>query len=440
MSLPSDAAGARTLRKAGWRLIPLLAIGYAIAYMDRVNVGFAALQMNRDLGFSPTVYGLGAGIFFLSYAVCELPANLLLLRFGARRWLARIMLTWGLIAGCMALVRGPHSFYALRFALGMAEAGFFPGVMYYLSLWFPPAVRARAISQFYIAFPLSSVVMGALAGALMGLNGRWGLAGWQWLFVVEALPAVIMSGVVFFFLPDSPADAAWLSGSERSWLAAELALARPEVSPQQVHSEDWPAALRDPRTYGMGIFLFLTLGTSYAFSFCAPEIISRATGLGVGPTGWIVAAYSLAGAAAMIVNGAHSDRTRERRWHIVVPCLMMAAGLLVGGTTRQPWVVVGSIAWTSVWFYSLQGPALAAPSRFLHGKSMAAGFALITMFSIVSGFAAPYLMGLLKTRLGDYQSGLTFLALPSLVGGALMLWLLRSTNEPRLRPLAVPRP
>jgi ACS family tartrate transporter-like MFS transporter len=419
--------GERTLRKAAWRLIPLLAIGYAIAYMDRVNLGFASLQMNRDLGFSPQVYGFGAGIFFLSYAACELPANLLLLKFGARRWLARIMLTWGLVAGAMALVQGPRSFFALRFALGMAEAGFFPGVMYYLCLWFPTAMRARAISWFYIAFPLSSVLMGAVAGSLMGLDGRWGLAGWQWLFLVEAIPAVLMSAVIFFCLPDGPDQAGWLSAAERRWLAAELALAADDPVPS--HGADWPAALRDPRTCGMGLFLFLTLGTSYAFSFCAPEIISRATGLGVSPTGWIVAAYSLGGAAAMIFNGAHSDRTRERRWHIVLPCLMMTIGLLIGGLSTLPWVTVGSIAWTSLWFYSLQGPALAAPSRFLNGKSMAAGFAVINMFSIVSGFAAPYLMGLLKSRLGDFQSGLTWLALPSLLGGAVMFCLLKPVER-----------
>jgi ACS family tartrate transporter-like MFS transporter len=294
--------------------------------------------------------------------------------------------------------------------------------MYYLSLWFPASVRARAISRFYISLPLASVVMGALAGALMGLNGRLGLAGWQWLFVVEAIPALGMSFLIFRLLPDGPESAPWLSSDERTWLAEELAAeASPSVS---AHGADWPRALRDRRTLAMGLFLFLTLGTSYAFSFCAPAIISGATGLGVGPTGWIVAGYSLAGAAMMMINGAHSDRTGERRLHIVIPCLLMAVGLLVGGLSCHPWVVVGSIAWTSLWFYAMQGPALAIPPTFLKGKSMAAGFAIINMCAIVSGFAAPYLMGLLKDLTGDYQRGLTLLAVPSVAAAGLMCRLL----------------
>ncbi len=437
MDLPLDSSdavaniGRRTLRKASWRLIPLLSLGYAISYMDRVNIGFASLQMNRDLGFSASVYGFGAGIFFLSYAACELPSNLLLLKFGARRWIARIMLTWGLLAGSMALVQGARSFYALRLLLGVAEAGFFPGVIFYLSLWFPQAIRARAISRFYVALPLASVVMGSLAGALMGLDKRWGIAGWQWLFLVEAIPAILMSGVIFKLLPDGPAAASWLAPEEKAWLAAEK-------SPgSSSHGADWPRALRDRRTIAMGLFLFLTLGTSYAFSFCAPDIISSATGLGIGATGAVVAIYSLAGAATMVINGAHSDRTGERRLHIVIPCLMMALGLLVGGLTHHPWVIVGSIAWTSLWFYSLQGPALAIPSTFLEGKSMAAGFAVINMLAIVSGFSAPYFMGLLKDLTGDYQRGLALLSIPSVAAAGLMAWLLR--DQPAGGSLRVPK-
>ena len=191
-----DAVARRTMRKATWRLIPLLSVCYMVAYMDRANVSFAAIEMNRDLAFNAGVYGFGAGVFFVSYAICELPSNMLMLRFGARRWIARIMLTWGLLAAAMMFVKTPVSFYALRFLLGMAEAGFFPGVIYYLSLWFPQEMRSRAISRFYIAYPLSNVVMGLIAGSLLNLNGRMGLKGWQWLFLVEALPAIVLSAVV----------------------------------------------------------------------------------------------------------------------------------------------------------------------------------------------------------------------------------------------------
>src|SRR6202012_1859368 len=216
---PQDdaAIGASAQRKAAIRLLPVIAIGYCLAYMDRINISFASLRMNSDLHFSSTVYGLGAGLFFIAYALCEVPSNLLLLRFGPKRWLARIMLTWGLLAAAMMFVRTPWQFYGVRLLLGMSEAGFFPGVLYYLTLWFPATMRARAVSRFYIALPLSSVLMGAVAGWLMGLQGTLGLAGWQWLFLIEGLPAVLFSFVFLGMLPDGPMQAAWLTPEERIW-------------------------------------------------------------------------------------------------------------------------------------------------------------------------------------------------------------------------------
>ena len=214
--------GASALRKAGLRLIPVISVGYGLAFMDRINISFASLRMNSDLHFSATVYGLGAGLFFIGYAVCEVPSNLLLLRFGARRWLARIMFTWGLLATAMMLVHTPLQFYVLRLLLGIAEAGFFPGVVYYLMLWFPARMRARAISRFYISLPLSSAVMGSLAGWLLGLDGRLGLAGWQWLFLVEGVPSVLFSLVILRMLPDCPAQAKWLTAEETAWLQRQL--------------------------------------------------------------------------------------------------------------------------------------------------------------------------------------------------------------------------
>ena len=208
------ALGISAQRKASLRLIPVIAIGYGLAYMDRVNISFASLQMNRDLHFSASVYGMGAGLFFIGYALCEVPSNLLLLRFGAKRWLARIMFTWGLLAAAMMFVRTPIEFNVLRFLLGMAEAGFFPGVIYYLTLWFPARTRARAVSRFYIALPLSSTVMGSVAGWLIGLSGKWGLSGWQWLFLLEGLPAVLFSFIILWLLPDNPHRVSWLTADE----------------------------------------------------------------------------------------------------------------------------------------------------------------------------------------------------------------------------------
>src|SRR5579863_8174251 len=210
--------GASAQRKASLRLLPVIGIGYGLAYMDRINISFAALRMNSDLHFSATAYGLGAGLFFSGYALCEVPSNLLLLRFGPKRWLARIMFTWGLLAAAMMFVRTPWQFYGVRLLLGMGEAGFFPGVLYYLTLWFPARMRARAVSRFYIALPLSSVVMGSLAGSLLGLRGQFGLAGWQWLFLVEGLPPILFSFVILKLLPDNPERAKWLTADEKAWL------------------------------------------------------------------------------------------------------------------------------------------------------------------------------------------------------------------------------
>src|SRR5580658_4477210 len=219
-----DAIGRSAQRKAGLRLIPVIAIGYGLAFIDRLNLSFASLQMNRDLHFSASVYGFGAGLFFIGYALCEVPSNLALLRFGAKRWLARIMFTWGLLAAAMMFVRTPFEFDTVRFLLGVAEAGFFPGVIYYLTLWFPARMRARAVSRFYIALPLSSTVMGSLAGWLLGLQGKFGLAGWQWLFLIEGLPAACFSVVIFALLPDGPEHAQWLTTEEKAWLKKQLAL------------------------------------------------------------------------------------------------------------------------------------------------------------------------------------------------------------------------
>src|SRR6202451_1770430 len=249
-SLPmDDAVGRVALRKAGWRLIPLLALGYGIAYMDGVNISFASLQMNRDLHFSASVYGFGAGLFFVSYAACEVPSNLLLYRVGARRWFARIMLTWGLLAIGMMFVSKPLQFYVMRFLLGMAEAGFFPGVIFYLSQWFPAHMRARAISRFYISYPISSVLMGAIAGFLLDLQGKAGLAGWQWLFLIEGLPAVVLSLVLLVYLPADPTQAKWLTEDEREWILHHVI----KSASGDGHGLNFGRALLDHRVWQMSL-------------------------------------------------------------------------------------------------------------------------------------------------------------------------------------------
>jgi MFS transporter, ACS family, tartrate transporter len=422
-------------RKASLRLLPVIAIGYCLAYMDRINISFASLRMNDDLHFSATVYGLGAGLFFIGYALCEVPSNLLLLRFGARRWMTRIMLTWGLLAAAMMFVRTPWQFYALRLLLGIAEAGFFPGVIYYLTLWFPARTRARAVSRFYIALPLSSTVMGALAGWLMGLNGRLGLAGWQWLFLIEGLPAALFSLVIFFALPDGPADAAWLTAEEKAALKQKLD--EDSSHAHLGHGAGVLQALLSPKVWAIGLYFFFALTAAYAYQFSAPAIYQAATGWSISRVGAFIALLGVGGALAMLLNGAHSDRTGERALHSIAPCLVMAAGYLVAGFTRAPWLVLASLGASFMAFDALLGPANAVPMQFLAGRAAAAGIAAMNTITMFSGFVGPYWMGRMKDLTGNYQAGLRGLAVPALAAAAVMYALTRNLARPHL---PVPKP
>ena len=417
----SKAIGRSAMRKATWRLIPLIALGYGAAYMDRVNIGFAALQMNIDLHFSNTVFGIGAGIFFLSYAACEIPSNLLLYRFGARRWLARIMLTWGLLAIGMMFVRTPYEFYAMRFLLGMAEAGFFPGVLYYLTQWFPANLRARAISRFYVSLPLSAVFMGAVAGALLNLQGRLGLRGWQWLFLVEGMPALLLSVVFLKCLPDTPRDARWLSEPERIWIETQLTS---EETPGS-HASGVGSALASIRVWLFGLTNLLMLGVNYGYTFTLPAIIKNLTSLDNERVGYIVSGMGVLGAAGMIFNAWLSDRTGKAYLHMLVPSLLESLCLLVVALTLKPWIAVPVLALMYLAHNAIQGPLLALPTTFLKGKGAAAGLATINMVGILGGVIYPPLMGWIRDRTGDYQSGLGVLSLTMLAASA-VVFLLRT--------------
>jgi ACS family tartrate transporter-like MFS transporter len=420
-----EEAGRSAMRKANWRLIPLIAMGYCCAYIDRVNISFASLQMNRDLHFSASIYGLGAGLFFLSYAACEVPSNLLLVRFGARRWLARIMFTWGLLAVAMMFVRTPVQFYILRFLLGIAEAGFFPGVVYYLMQWFPPYMRARAVSRFYVSLPIASVVMGAIAGALLNLQGKLGLAGWQWLFLVEGLPPIVLSVLFLTQLPDTPADAKWLTAKERAWILDQIQ----KDAGQGGHSHNVGRALLDLRVWMLGIVFLCMLGCSYAYIFSAPAILLKLTGFSVTHVGFLISGMGLVGAAAMILNALHSDWRGERYWHVIIPFLLIAVGYLTAGLSTRAWLAVPALALTVAAYTSLQGPIMAIPAIFLKGRSAAAGIAAMNTVGMLGGFVGPYWMGITKDLFGDYQRGLLTLTLPSLAAAAIMLAMLRQSRR-----------
>jgi ACS family tartrate transporter-like MFS transporter len=426
--------GESAQRKAAWRLLPVIAVGYGLAYMDRINISFASLQMNRDLHFSASVYGFGAGLFFIGYALCEVPSNLLLLRFGARRWLARIMFTWGLLAAAMMFVRTPLEFNVLRFLLGMAEAGFYPGVVYYLTLWFPARMRARAVSRFYVSLPLSSVVMGTLAGWLLGLGGTLGLSGWQWLFLVEGLPTAVFSLVILKMLPDNPAKAAWLTADEKAWLESQLKADGAKAHLD--HTAGVAQALLSPKVWMIGAYFFFALTTSYAYSFSAPAILVGVTGWSTTNVGFLVACFGLAGAAGMMLNSAHSDRSGERALHCIVPCVVMAAGYLTASYAKEPWLVVAALAASFTAFMAMLGPANAIPMQFLAGRAAAAGLAAMNTITMFAGFVGPYWMGVMKDYTGSYQVGLRGLVLPYLLAAGTMFALTRSLARRPAAPAA----
>ena len=427
VSAEHEAIGASAQRKAALRLLPVIGVGYGLAFMDRINISFAALQMNKDLHFSASVYGFGAGLFFIGYALCEVPSNLLLLRFGARRWMARIMFTWGLLAAAMMFVRTPLELNVLRFLLGMAEAGFYPGVIYYLTLWFPLRMRARAVSRFYVSLPLASTVMGALAGWLMGLGGKLGLAGWQWLFLVEGLPTALFSVVILKMLPDGPAKATWLTTEEKAWLADQLKADGERA--HLGHSAGVAQVLLSPKVWLIGAYFLFALTTNYAFGFSAPAILQGVTGWSVTKVGFLVSCFGLAGAAGMLLNSAHSDRRGERALHSIVPCLVMAAGYLTASYAREPWLVVAGLAAGFIAFMALLGPANAVPMQFLAGRAAAAGIAAMNTITMFAGFLGPYWMGVMKDRTGNYDAGLRGLVLPCLVAAGTMYVLTRSLSR-----------
>jgi ACS family tartrate transporter-like MFS transporter len=406
-----------TLRKVTWRLIPFLFVLYIIAWLDRVNVGFAGLQMNTELGFSSTVFGFGSGIFFLGYCLFEIPSNIILERVGARLWISRIMVTWGLISAGLMFVRTPAVFYLLRFLLGVAEAGFFPGVIYYLSLWYPKAHRARAIAAFMTAVPVTGLIGGPLSGALLELDGLHGLAGWQWLFLLEGLPAVILGTSVLFYLNDRPETTHWLTPAERDWLVETLAHERKTC----VLKPDIRVALTDVTVWNLGIIFLLVAAGFYGYSFWGPLIIKSLTGLSNFEVGLVLGAMSGITILGMLVNSYHSDRTGERARHIAVPLLVMGMGLVGCALIRQPVLAIIALALVPLGHCASYGPFWSMPTQFLTGPAAAAGIALVTMIASVGGFAGPALVGVLKTRTGTHTDAFLLLGGLAVIASLLAL-------------------
>lgn len=406
-----------TLAKVRWRLIPFLFLLYVIAYLDRVNVGYAALDMNRDLGFNAAVYGLGSGIFFLSYTLLEVPSNLILARVGARRWIARIMITWGLVSMAMMFVTTPLSFYVLRFILGAAEAGFFPGLILYLTHWFPSRERARAVALFMTATAMAGVIGAPISSAILQLEGAGGLHGWQWLFIIEGLPAVLLAPVVLTRLTERPADATWLTAEERDWLSREMARDQDQTAGAHLTLR---TAVSSGRLWALSALYFCIVIAFYGVSFWLPQIVQATGGLSSARVILLTAIPYVAATIGLVVIGARSDRMVERRWHVAVPCLIGAAGFVL--TVLAPQTAAASLLMLSIAAFGIWGalgPFWAMPTAFLRGTAAAGGIAIVNSIGNIGGFAGPFAIGWVRDATGSFEGGLLALAGVLVIGAAI---------------------
>ena len=399
-----DEVTARAVRKAAWRLIPLLCVAYIISYIDRTNVGFAALTMNADLGITPRQFGFAAGMFFIGYCLFELPSNLALQKYGARRWLARIMITWGLAAAGTSLAVGPVSYNTIRFITGVAEAGFYPGAIFYIATWFPVAVRGRILAWFVVAVPLSSVISGPVSTALLHMDGISGLAGWQWLFIIEGLPACVLGVITLRLLADRPEDAHWLSDDEKRALRAQLDA---EHHPQ-TKKDLWPA-LKDPRVLILSLAFFFFVTGSIGVNIWLPQIL-RPYGLSTMQIGFITALPYLLGAIALILWSQLLDRSRKYLKNYVIGCFVSSAGFLLSVLFDSLWLAVAGMSVALIGMSGARPAIFCIPPRFLTGAAAAGGIALINSFGNLGGFLGPYVIGWLRETTGSFTAGLYFLA------------------------------
>ncbi|MGB6541707.1 MAG: MFS transporter [Xanthobacteraceae bacterium] len=431
--MQNSEAGA--IGKVSARLIPFLIVCYFIAYLDRVNVGFAALTMNKALGLTATMFGFGAGIFFFTYFLFEVPSNLFLDRFGASKWIARIMVSWGICSGAMAFIPqiaqatglGPDTvFYTIRALLGFAEAGFFPGIIFFLTLWFPAAYRGRIVGSFMAAIPASSAIGAPISGLILGMNGIGGLDGWQWLFIIEAAPAVLLGCVTYFYLTDRPADAHWLAADERTWLSDRLDAERRQR--EAAHNLSVWEAMLNPRVWALALVYFGTVACNYGVGFWLPQII-KAFGLSNAMTGWVTAIPYAIGAVFMVWYGYHSDATGERKAHTAIALLIAAAGIAGSTLTGNPTLTIIAFTIGACGVFGSLPVFWTLPTAVLSGTAAAAGIAVINSIGNLAGFAGPYAMGWIKDATGSFTGGLLLIAALAVAAMAIVLVL---SHDPAL--------
>lgn len=404
-------------KKVAWRLVPFLCLCYLAAYLDRVNVGFAKLQMLSELSFSNTVYGLGAGIFFLGYVIFEVPSNILLHKVGAKLWIARIMVSWGVIGAAMAFVKTPTQFYILRFLLGVAEAGFIPGVLLYLTYWFPAAWRGRIIALFLAAIPMSNIIGGPLSGwILKSFGGTAGLAGWQWLFIIETVPSILLGIAILMFLDNRVEDAKWLSEEEKRAIHEDIA----HEAKQSAHVNVMDA-LKSLRVWMLGVAYFCIASAIYIASFWMPTLIRQLGVYDPLQIGWLTTIPYTVAIIAMVLTNVSADRQRERRWHTAIPCLLTAVGLALCATPDHGLVVaMMALTLAAAGASAAQAAFWSLPSSFLTGAAAAAGIALVNSLGNIAGMASTSLVGWLTDLTGSPSSSLYLFAV-LLVAGALMV-------------------
>lgn len=406
----SQEESRKLLSKVTRRLLPFLFLLYLVAYLDRVNVSFAQLQLKQSLNFSDQVYGFGSGIFFIGYFLFEVPSNLILERVGARYWIARIMATWGIVAMAMATIKTPAMFYTLRFLLGVAEAGFFPGVIYYLTTWYTPAERAKIVGLFMTATAISGVIGSPISGLLLSIH-KFGMEGWQWLFLLEGIPSVLLAGAVLGYLPNGPKDARWLNDTEKTWLLGR----HTHAGPRHFSIKE---AIANPLLWRFCIIYFGITTTMYGLTMWLPQIIKSFGGFTYVQIGFLTALPALGAAIAMVLIGAHSDHKHERRIHLTVALACGAAGLMLSAIFHSPLAVMLSLTLAYCGMAGGLGPFWAQPTAVLSGAAAAGGIAFINAVGNLGGFAGPYIMGFLRVKTGSDSSTMWLFTALALIASA----------------------
>ncbi len=422
---------ARVLRRISWRIVPFIMLLYFVAYIDRVNLGFASLTMKGDLGISASVLGFGAGIFFWGYFIFEVPSNYVLHRVGARIWIARVMFTWGIVAAAMAFVKGTTGFYVIRFLLGAAEAGFFPGIILYLSYWFPARHRAGVTALFMAAAPISTALGSPVSAALLEMDGIMGMHGWQWLFILEAVPALVLGAVVLVYMTDRPRDAAWLKEDERAWLVKTMNAEAESKRSDAAHSLF--SGLTNPRVLALSLVYFGTSAGLYTLGIWAPQIIKQ-LGVSSMTVGLLNAIPPTVSVFAMVWWSRRSDRTGERTWHVVIPCIAAAIGLVIATAASGMVGLIAALTLVNIGISCAKPPLWSMPTMFLSGAAAATGIATINSIGNLGGFAGPAMIGWLKDQTGSFAGGLYFVAGLLVLSAVMTLILSRTGVQPSPPP------